>query len=152
MERRTSELDEILGKTHVKDIESYLTSQSGELLQSNTAFADYMHQLIHEKNLSQQEIFLKADIPERYGYKLLAEEKHTRQRDVVLRICYAAEFSLEETQKALKIYGMPELYSRIPRDAVLMVCFSERPGSILDVNACLKNHHMEMLRSSGVQD
>lgn len=36
---------------------------------------------------------MKADIPERYGYKLLSGEKHTRQRDVILRICYAAGLS-----------------------------------------------------------
>lgn len=36
---------------------------------------------------------MKADIPERYGYKLLSGEKHTRQRDVILRICCAAGLS-----------------------------------------------------------
>ena len=49
-------------------------------------------------------VFLKADIPERYGYKLLSGEKHTKQRDVILRICYAAEFTLKETQRALRKY------------------------------------------------
>jgi len=111
-----------------------------------------MKALFKDKGILQQEVFLFADIPERYGYKLLSEEKRTKQRDVILRICYAGKLSLAETQKALKLYGMPELYARIPRDAVLMVCFNERPGSILDVNTFLKQHNMESLRSSGVQE
>lgn len=64
-----------------------------------------------------QKMFLQADIPERYGYKLLSGQKHTKQRDVILRICYAAGLSFDETQRALKKYGMVELYSEITRDA-----------------------------------
>ena len=95
---------------------------------------------------------MKADIPERYGYKLLSGEKHTKQRDVILRICYAAEFTLEETQRALRKYEMPELYAKIPRDAFLMIVFNERPGSILDVNEVLRANGLEPLRSSGIQE
>ncbi|MBP8720835.1 MAG: hypothetical protein KBH72_09315, partial [Lachnospiraceae bacterium] len=87
-----------------------------------------------------------------YGYKLLSGEKRTRQRDVILRICYAAKFSLAETQRALKKYEMPELYAKVPRDALLMIAFNERPGSILDVNDLLNQKGLQPLRTSGVQD
>ena len=86
------------------------------------------------------------------GEELFSGEKKTRQRDIILRICYAAELSLEETQEALRKYPMPELYARIPRDALLMIAFNERSGSVLDVNTLLKKHGMESLRPSGVQD
>ena len=105
-----------------------------------------------KKKMNYQDVFLDADIPERYGYKLIAEEKHTRQRDTILRLCYAARMSLDETQRALKYYRMPELYAKIPRDALIMICFNERPGSIIDVNSYLKNNGMDVLRSSGVQE
>jgi hypothetical protein len=108
--------------------------------------------VIRKKGLKQRDVFLWADIPERYGYKLISEEKRTRQRDVILRICYAARFTTEETQKALRIYEMPQLYEKIPRDVVLLLCFQERPGSVNDVNAVLQKHGMDMLRSSGVQE
>jgi hypothetical protein len=108
--------------------------------------------LLHQKNISQQLTFLKADIPEKYGYKLLSGEKRTRQRDVILRICYAAELTLEETQRALKKYGLPELYAKVPRDAFLMVVFNDRPGSVIDVNSLLKEKGFDTLRTSGAQD
>ena len=107
---------------------------------------------MRQRGISQQIAFLKADIPERYGYKLLSGEKHTRQRDVIIRICYASELTLKETQRALRKYGMPELYAKIPRDAMLMIAFNERPGSIIDVNSFLKENGMEPLRTSGVQE
>ena len=68
---------------------------------------------------------------------------------MVLRICYAAELTLEETQMALKIYGMPMLYAKIPRDALLIIAFNERPGSVIEVNSFLKKNGQEPLRSCG---
>lgn len=147
----TEELENTLGSVHIKNIDSYLLNNT-ELINDDKPFATYMHRLIHEKGLKLQDIFLQADISERYGYKLLSEEKRTRQRDVILRICYVAGLTLKETQKALKIYGMPELYARISRDALIMVIFNERPGDIINVNSLLKQHGFDVLRPSGVQE
>lgn len=149
-EKNTDELEKVLGSTHIKNFESYCRDQSGSLLED--AFPVYMKDIFREKKLTQQMVFLRADIPERYGYKLLSGEKRTRQRDIILRICYAAEMSLEETQRALKKYEMPVLYAKIPRDALLMIVFNERPGNIIDVNEILKEHGMEALRTSGLQN
>lgn len=151
-EKDTLELDSVLGCTHLSDIRDYLKENADSILTNDRPFANYMKTIIRKNNLKQQDVFLWADIPERYGYKLLSEEKKTRQRDVILRLCYAAEFTLEETQRALRIYEMPQLYSKIPRDAVLMICFNERPGSVIEVNSILKQHQMEPLRTSGIQE
>lgn len=115
-------------------------------------FFVYMKDLLKKRAITQQVVFLRADIPERYGYKLLSGEKRTRQRDVILRICYAAELSLEETQRALKKYDMPALYPKVPRDAFLMILFNERPGNIIEINELLKKNEMDPLRTSGIQE
>lgn len=151
-EKSTKELTEILGKTHRSGFEKYCRENQESMNADQEAFQIYVKELLQEKKMTQQMVFLNADVPERYGYKLLSGEKHTRQRDVILRICYAANMSLNETQRALKKYGMPELYPKIPRDALLMILFNERPGSILEVNTVLKENGMESLRTSGVQE
>lgn len=150
--RSTDELENVLGSTHMSDIDKYLSENADSLISPDRPFSDYMHLILKEKGLKQQDIFIEADIPERYGYKLLSEEKKTKQRDIILRLCYAMGMTLAETQKALKIYEMPQLYAKIPRDAALMIAFNNRPGSIIEVNAFLKKNGMEMLRSSGVQE
>lgn len=152
IEKSTDELKDILGRTHISDAQSFLEANKGCMQQTDKDFSYYMKNLLLAKGKTQQEVFLSADISERYGYKLLSGEKHTKQRDIILRVCYAAEMSLEETQKALRMYKMPELYAKIPRDAILMICFNERPGTVLDVNGFLKKNGMDMLRSSGVQE
>lgn len=150
--KSTDELEKILGSTHINEVSTYLKSNEESIITNEYAFHEYISKLIKLKNLRKQDVFLAADVSEKYGYKLLSGEKHTKQRDVILRLCYAAELSLEETQKALKLYRMPELYAKIPRDAMIMIAFNERPGSIIDVNSFLKNNGMEILRSSGVQE
>lgn len=150
--KTTDELRKKLGSTHPSDVGKFLNSEKENMLPEEKAFSGYMRSLIREKGIMQQEVFLRADIPERYGYKLLAEEKKTRQRDVILRICYAAGFTLAETQKALRIYEMPELYARHTRDAIIMIAFNERPGSVIEVNALLKENGQEPLRTSGTQE
>ena len=144
-------MDDILGKTHISDFDKFCVEQKGSMIRSKMHFG-VIKDLLKEKRITQQMVFLKADIPEKYGYKLLSGEKHTRQRDIILRICYAAELTLEQTQRALRKYEMPQLYAKIPRDAFLMLIFKERPGGIIEVNELLSKNGMEMLRTSGVQE
>lgn len=149
-EKNTDELEKVLQSTHIKDFDAYCRENAVGSVDGD--FTVYMKNIFNEKKLTQQLVFLRADVPERYGYKLLSGEKRTRQRDIILRICYAAEMSLAQTQQALKKYEMPELYAKLPRDALLMIIFNERPGDVLEVNEILKEHGMEALRTSGVQN
>ncbi len=151
-EKDTNELEQALGSTHLSDYDAFIKKNKSSMLSDATSFSSYIKTIMRERGLTQQIVFLHADIPERYGYKLLSGEKHTRQRDIILRICYAAGLTLKETQRALRKYGMPELYVKIPRDTMIMIAFNERPGSIIDVNAMLKKNGMEPLRSSGMQE
>lgn len=145
--KSTDELEKVLGNTHLKNFDSYCKNYAQDFMEDT--FGVYVKAIIKSKKLTQQRVFLNADIPERYGYKLLSGEKKTRQRDIILRICYGAEMTLEETQRALRKYEMTELYPKNPRDALLMIIFNERPGDIIDVNTILRDHGMEPLRSSG---
>ena len=103
-QKNTKELDDILGKTHISDFDKFWVEQKGCMDPEQYAFSEYIKDLLKENRITQQMVFLKADIPEKYGYKLLSGEKHTRQRDIILRICYAAELTLEQTQRALRKY------------------------------------------------
>ena len=109
--KSTEKLEDILKNAYTFEAGKYLKENEESLLREDRPFCAYIKELIREKNLRQQDIFIQADIPERYGYKLLSGEKRTRQRDVILRICYAAELTLEETQHALMLYGMSPLYA-----------------------------------------
>ena len=103
---------------------------------SRRPFTDFMRQTFRKKKTPQKEIFIRADLDDRYGYKLISGEKQTQQRDTILRICLAAEFTLDETQEALVLYG------KIRRDTAFIVAFSNRIYDIHDVDAILRENNM----------
>ena len=152
IEKETEELKKILKNTHPDEISVFYKENGDSLTETPDAFCTYIKGIMKENGVSQQDAFLNADVPERYGYKLLTGEKRTRQRDVILRICFGAGLTLDETQKALRKYGMPELYAKVPRDALLMTIFNRRPESIIDVNRLLMKNKLQPLKTSGTQE
>ena len=145
MEKSTNSLENILKKTEPDQIASYLRENAKELLTERNPFSAYMRLLIREKGLTQQEVFIRADLSESYGYNIISGEKHTSQRDTILRLCIGAGFSLDETQRALKIYGMSPLYARVPRDAAIMAAIHKGTPDITIVNDVLQQNGMSPL-------
>ena len=123
--------------TSLDMLQDFFKEQADCLLTGPRPFAEYMRAKFKEKGVLQQNIFLAADISENYGYKLISQEKHTVQRDTIIRICLAARFSLDETQIALILYGMAPLYIRIPRDVVFLSAINHRLYDVYQVNDIL---------------
>ena len=124
------------------ELAGFLSRNADNLIRSEHPFADYMRMKFKEKDILQQDVFLAADLPERYGYKLISEQKHTTQRDTILRLCLAARFDLNETDEALILYGMAPLHARIPRDTAFIVVIQNRVYDIHDVDAILRENDL----------
>lgn len=144
----TEGLEAALEETRPEKLDCFFNAHEGALLEGERPFADYMRGLLKDKGLLQQEVFLAADIPEPYGYRLISQERHTRQRDVILRLCFGAGFSLKETQRALRLAGQEELYPRIRRDAALILALNERM-KVDQVNELLISYGFEPLKQIG---
>ena len=134
-------LEELLSISPEK-LPDFLAQHKASMYRSRNPFADFMRKKFKEKGITQQNVFLAADLPERYGYKLISGQKHTTDRDTILCLCLAAEFLLEEAQEALFLYGMAPLYAKIPRDAAFIVAFSNRICDIHDVDAILRENDL----------
>ena len=132
-------LNEELCGVRPEELADFLNRHREAMITSPRPFADYMRMKFREKGVLQQNVFLAADLSENYGYKLIAEEKHTRQRDTILRLCLAAHFEPEEVNEALILCGMAPLYARFPRDAVLLVAAQNGIFELHEVNRLLKS-------------
>ena len=128
-----------------EDLAGFPSRNADDMIRSEHPFADYMREKCKKKGILQQEVFLAADLPERYGYKLISEQKHTTQRDTILRLCLAARFDLNESDEALILYGMAPLHARIPRDAAFIVAIQNRVYDIHDVDAILRENNLPPL-------
>ena len=148
MDKTTDTLNDILKSTAPEQLGEFMTQNGSALISSKRPFAEYFRACLAKKGLTQQEVFINADVSESYGYKLLSGEKRTRQRDMLLRLCLGAHFELEEAQRALMIYGMSPLYSRLMRDAALIVAFSRGIYELSEVNELLRSNSLEPLKGT----
>lgn len=141
--------DEKTTKSLMAVLRSAGPAQIDEFLKENpeneNSFSDYMRSKFKEKGIKQQEVFTKINISYGYGYKLISGEKKTRQRDLIIEMCLTAGFSLNETQRALKLYQMAELYPKVSRDAVLIIALNQDIREISQVNTLLTEHGFEEL-------
>lgn len=138
-EDHTSDLLRLLEQTSLEGMEEYLRSHK-EQPASDRPFTDYLRARIRAKKLKQQEVFLRADLPEHYAYKLLSMERHTVQRDYILRLCLGATLSVKETNRALTLYGMSPLYPKVARDAILIIAINNGVFDPWEINRLLEQH------------
>lgn len=150
MKKTTRELEDVLLNTHSEYVDQVIESEKSNIF--DLQFSNYFKDLLLQKRITQQKLFIDSDISEKYGYKILSGEKHTKQRDTILRLCYAGHFNVDETNRALTLYGMAPFYVRLKRDALLMVAFNDRIGDILDLNEYLIRNGEKPLKNTGSLD
>lgn len=142
----TDELDKKLSDVKITGLDDYYKENSHYLADEKKAFYYYMKDIIESKNMLLKDVYLRADLSESFGSKIITMEKHTKKRDVILRLCLAGHFTLIEINRALKLYGMQPLYSKDRRDACLIVAISNRMYEMYDVNDFLIQNGFDPLQ------
>ena len=82
---------------------------------------------------------------ESYGEKILNMEKHTKNRDLILRFCIAGHFLLDEVNRALKLYGMNPLYAKDKRDACFIVAINNRKYELFEIDDMLERQGLKKI-------
>ena len=144
-EKPTNELNSILEKTHPDQLSDFLKENSRYMADDKKGFYYYFKDVLDEKNMKLKDVYSFAGVSESYGSKILTMEKHTKNRDLIIRLCIAGHFSWDETNRALKLYGMTELYAKDPRDACLIVAINNRKYDLAEVDDMLTGQGMKKL-------
>lgn len=126
VQKPTDELNALLENMRPDGLDDYLKDNRKYMADEDKAFYYYMKDVLYEKNIKLKDVYSFAGVSENYGSKIISQEKHTKDRDLILRLCIAGHFSLIETNRALKLYGMTELYAKDSRDACLIVAINNR--------------------------
>lgn len=138
----TQRLQKILDRCRMDGLRQYW---EGHREEAGLDFPTYMDRILRERQMSRREVLRRADIPEKYGYRILDGTRRTTDRDRLLKIFFAAHMSPEEVQRALALYGMPALYPRNPRDNVFYLAFRNRLWSVDKVDEWLRYYHLKPL-------
>ncbi|MCR5092979.1 MAG: hypothetical protein K6B72_03300 [Lachnospiraceae bacterium] len=132
----TNELNDLLENMHPDQLDQYLRDNRQYLADEKKGFYYYFKGVLDEKQIKLKDVYSFAGVTESYGSKIITMEKHTTDRDLIIRLCLAGHFSWIEMNRALKLYGMNELYAKDPRDACIIVAVKDRifdPYAIDDI-------------------
>ena len=144
----TEDLMGVLKQTPPEAVVSYAGEQKDAMAADERPFYTYMKARYLQHGRKIKDVILAADFSDGYGQKLLRQERHTSERDYILRLCLAGELDLAEIQRALKLYGMSPLYPRVERDAVILACIFHGKNDIDAVNEALVAAGKEPLKAS----
>lgn len=139
----TDDLDEILEKTSPDQLDDFLKENRSRMADEKKGFYYFFKDVLDKKNIKLKDVYSFAGVAESYGSKIISMEKHTKNRDLILRFCIAGHFSLNEINRALKLYGFNELYSRDARDACIIVAINQRKYELGDIDEILREHGMK---------
>ena len=144
-EKPTNELDEMLEKMRPDELSGFYKENSRYMADDKKGFYYYFKDVIETKNIFLKDIYSFAGVTESWGGKIITMEKHTKNRDLIIRLCIAGHFSLEELNRALKLYGMTPLYAKDKRDACLIVSINNRIYDLAEIDELLENQGFSKL-------
>ncbi len=143
--KSTNELNDLLENMKPDQLDSYLKDNSKYMADEKKAFYYYMKDVLDEKNIKLKDVYSFAGVTESYGSKIVTMEKHTKDRDLIIRLCLAGHFSWDETNRALKLYGLSELYAKDPRDACIIVAVNNRIFDMYEIDEMLMKQGLKKL-------
>ena len=146
IDKKTSEIDELLSGIKPDQLGEFYGNNSKYMANGEKAFYYYMKDVIESKNILLKDVYNRANVTESYGEKIIRMEKHTKSRDLIITLCLAGHFTLEETNRALKLYGMSQLYSKDKRDSAIIVAIINRIYLLPRVNEILKKQNLPELK------
>lgn len=144
-EKSTYEVEEILKSMRPEQLQQFYKENTHNMVDANKAFYYYMKDIVEAKNIRFKDMYILAGVSESYGEKIIRMEKHTKSRDLLIKLCIAGHFSIVETNKALKLYGMNTLYSKDKRDAALIVALNNRIYDLFEIDDILEKQGLSKL-------
>lgn len=148
IEKPTHELDDILLGLSPSGISDFYSENSKYLADEKKGFYYYMKDILESKGILLKDMYSFAGVSESYGSKILTMEKHTKDRNLILRFCIAGHFSVLETNRALKLYQMAPLYAKDKRDAILLVAINNRIYDFGEIDDMLTKQNMPQLSAT----
>ena len=141
----TGELDKQLAETKPGKIGEYLAANRQDLADEHKGFYYYYKNVLDSKHIMLKDVYIQVGVSESYGSKIISMEKHTASRDLIIRFCIAGHFSLVETNRALKLYGLSPLYAKNRKDACIIVALNNHIYDVERINAMLEENKLEKL-------
>ena len=138
-EKSTDDLLEVLKRDTLDDAIGKIKSE-----QLNITLKQYIDKLIAERNIKPADAHKRSGLNKSYFHALINGTKTNPSRDVLIRMCFGFEMSLDEAQKFLKTFGAAMLYARNRRDSIIIHALDNKL-SVIECNDNLGDYGEKIL-------
>lgn len=145
IDNNTTELENLLKNiSSENELEHFISSTLSPI--KTISFHEYIEEIRISKNLKKSTLISNSDISRTYAYQILNGLK-SPSRDNVIKLCLGGSFSVDESNKALKLAGYNQLYSKNIRDG-LIIYFLNNNYTVINANLTLDKHNLPTLGTS----
>lgn len=124
-DKKTSELLDLLNSIDdISKLNNYV--EKTKITFSTIDFCTYFENIIKENNIKKSKLIEASNIDRTYGYQILNGTKKP-SRDKILQLCLSCKLNMDNTQRALILGNVGQLYAKNPRDSII----------IFSINKCL---------------
>lgn len=104
-------------------IYEYLKANHG--LFAETAFSEYLNQIIRNNKISKAELVSKSGLSKSYAYALLSGERKPSTRNRVISLAFCVNATLDETQNLLAFSEFHILSPKVQRDSAVIFALEQ---------------------------
>lgn len=113
---------------------------------SDPSLPNFFQNICKEKGISKSDLIKNAEIDRTYGYQILNGTKKP-SRDKLLKLCISASLDIEESNKALKLGNVGQLYPKNPRDSIIIFGINKKLN-LFQIDELLFNRNFDTLIDS----
>lgn len=119
--KKTEQFDDMVSKAKSpKDLNKIINMLENNI---DNKFVEYFKQIREDRDISKSKLIKLSGLDKTYGYQIL-DGKRKPTRDKILQLCFGAKLNIEETNRVLKLGNVSVLYSKDPRDVILIYAIS----------------------------
>lgn len=101
------------------------TIKEGIVFEEPLTVARYLERLLEEHQMTIPDLIIKTLLSKSFVYQIFSGERNPG-RDILLRIAFAMNLSVEETQHLFLVGQKGALYPKVRRDAALICCLEQK--------------------------
>jgi len=101
-----------------KNIDSFIQENKNEF--DEEAFKNFLDETLRRKGINVTTLAIESGISVPYAYNLFNGRKNSPRKDILLRLAFGLELSLEETNRLLILGGVAELRAKLRRDSIII--------------------------------
>ena len=108
------------------------------------AFRNFLDEMLQRKNLNPTKLATESGVSVPYTQELFKGRKQRPRKDILIRLAFGLNLTLDETNRLLHLGGVSELRSKLRRESIIIFCLDKGHG-VEEADELLKQYDLDAI-------